>query len=749
MKAQNLLGLIIATLTLLSFWPNNSFDIEQTRSVSSESGQITAHKFEDVNENGVQDEGERDVEGWLFRLYNLDEGQKLVAERRTDSDGNVIFRDLPAGCYRLWEEKLECWTPITPPDMNQWNGGYYIIRDLGQDQRITIDFGNAFTCILPPDSFIDVEKYISLDAESWYDADTTTEALEVSIGKEVYFKFWIKNIGDGGLSNIILRDDAYDVSGCTLVDPLAPGTSFECVVGPVPVEAGWHTNTATAMGDYEGERHRDTDDVNYFGISPSISVEKHVSVDGQAWADADTAPGPDVFAGEHIWFRFVVTNDGTMELTDVTLTDDEYGFSYRMSGVLAPGESFTYNLGPLTAEAGQHTNTATATGEYDGETYNDADDAHYFGVAPSINVKKYVSVDGQTWEDADAAPGPEVFVGEDIWFRFVVTNDGTVALTDLTLVDSAYDFSYQMAGPLARGGSFTYNLGALAAELGQHTNTATASGDYGDETYSDTDNANYAGVVPEPTTLALEPDVVSRELPEQTSQVFTATVWNQQGGSMEDVVVSFSTDLGQFEEDEQYLEVETNAFGEATVTVSSTVTGTAHIRAWVDDGDEVYTEGEVSDEPSIIHFKNEIPDAPTAEADLEISMSYRTNFLNAITYFVVARNLGPDDAHKAVISDTFPARLTGITWSCAGDGGASCLSNGSGNTLYETLPSFPNGGVVTYTIRGRFDDWGFCTNVVSVNPPGDVFDPDMSNNTARADRHTLLLPLIFKHATFY
>jgi uncharacterized repeat protein (TIGR01451 family) len=633
--------------------------------------------------------------------------------------------------------------------MNQWNDGYYIIRDLSQDQHITIDFGNAFTCILPPSSFIDVEKHISVDGESWYDADTTTEALEVSTGQEVYFKFWVKNIGDGSLSNIILRDDAYDVSGCTLVDPLAPSTSFECVVGPVPVEAGWHTNTATAMGDYDNETHRDTDDVNYFGVAPSISVEKHISVDGQTWEDADLAPGPDVFAGEPVWFRFVVTNDGTMELADVTLMDDEYGFSYQMSGELAPGESFTYDLGSLTAEAGQQTNTASATGEYDGEIYSDTDDANYFGVAPSIIVEKYVSVDGQTWEDADVAPGPEVFVGEDIWFRFVVTNDGTVALTDLTLVDSAYDFSYQMAGPLARGGSFVYNLGPLAAELGQHTNTATVSGDYGGETYVDTDDANYAGVVPEPTTLTLEPDDVSRELPGETSHDFTALVWHQHDGPMADVAVSFSTDFGQLEDKGQYVEVETNAFGEATVTVSSTVTGTAHIRAWVDDGDDAYTEGEVTDEPSTINFENEIPDAPTAEADLEISMSYRTNFVSAITYIIVARNLGPDDAHRAVISDTFPTRLNSINWTCVGGGGASCLSNGSGDALHETLPSFPHGGVVTYTVRGRFDDWSFCTNVVSVNPPGNVWDPDMSNNTASADRHTLLLPLIFKNATFY
>jgi hypothetical protein len=93
--------------------------------------------------------------------------------------------------------------------------------------------------------------------------------------------------------------------------------------------------------------------------------------------------------------------------------------------------------------------------------------------------------------------------------------------------------------------------------------------------------------------------------------------------------------------------------------------------------------------------------------------------------------------------------LNGINWTCEGDGGASCPPSGSGDALYETLSSFPSGGVVTYTITGRFDDWSFFANVVSLMPPDAVSDPDMSNNTARAHRYMLLLPLVFKNSTFY
>ena len=101
------------------------------------------------------------------------------------------------------------------------------------------------------------------------------------------------------------------------------------------------------------------------------------------------------------------------------------------------------------------------------------------------------------------------------------------------------------------------------------------------------------------TTLTLDPDSATNALPTETDHTFTATVLDQYTHPMEGVVVSFSTDLGQFGNGSQYAEVATDANGEASVTVSSTDSGTAHIRAWADDNsDDAYTAGEVTDTPS-------------------------------------------------------------------------------------------------------------------------------------------------------
>ena len=71
----------------------------------------------------------------------------------------------------------------------------------------------------------------------------------------------------------------------------------------------------------------------------------------------------------------------------------------------------------------------------------------------------------------------------------------------------------------------------------------------------------------------------------------------------------------------------------------------------------------------------------------------------AITYTIVASNSGPADALNAVVSDTMPANLTGVTWTSVASGGASANQlSGSGNIL-DTV-NLPSGSSITYTVSG-------------------------------------------------
>jgi uncharacterized repeat protein (TIGR01451 family) len=138
--------------------------------------------------------------------------------------------------------------------------------------------------------------------------------------------------------------------------------------------------------------------------------------------------------------------------------------------------------------------------------------------------------------------------------------------------------------------------------------------------------------------------------------------------------------------------------------------------------------------------------APAVNADLVVTQSYQLNFLNDITFTLTVHNLGPQAAANAIVSDTFPEGSTTWNWTCAASGGATCTASGSGN-LYDTLTSFPDGGVVTYTVHGNLTNWSRWTNTVEVIPPAGITDAVPSNNRATVGRYQVFMMLIFYNAT--
>jgi hypothetical protein len=119
---------------------------------------------------------------------------------------------------------------------------------------------------------------------------------------------------------------------------------------------------------------------------------------------------------------------------------------------------------------------------------------------PRIDIEKFISVDGVTWQDADAAPSPLVTPGGQVSFRFVVTNTGNVELTALTLSDNVFDLSAcTLPAALPVGAFFECVVGPFIGVDGQHSNVGTGSGTFNGIVVNDTDGANYFGGVPSPT----------------------------------------------------------------------------------------------------------------------------------------------------------------------------------------------------------------------------------------------------------
>lgn len=114
---------------------------------------------------------------------------------------------------------------------------------------------------------------------------------------------------------------------------------------------------------------------------------------------------------------------------------------------------------------------------------------------PSIMLEKFVSVDGgQTWLEADVAPGPAIPLEGQVAFRLEITNDGDLDLSAIQLSDPGFDLSACTVPPtLVPGAFFECTLGPFPVTEGPHTNTAAVTADFGGGPVSATDSAHYYG----------------------------------------------------------------------------------------------------------------------------------------------------------------------------------------------------------------------------------------------------------------
>jgi uncharacterized repeat protein (TIGR01451 family) len=124
-------------------------------------------------------------------------------------------------------------------------------------------------------------------------------------------------------------------------------------------------------------------------------------------------------------------------------------------------------------------------------------------------------------------------------------------------------------------------------------------------------------------------------------------------------------------------------------------------------------------------------------ADLQITKTDNATDYDAgisVQYIIVVSNpAGPSNVTGATVTDAFSANLVplGITWTCAGSGGASCTVTGAGN-INDSAVNLPIGTSVTYTVNATViaSPTGPLVNTATVNLPVGTTDPDLTNNSA-------------------
>jgi uncharacterized repeat protein (TIGR01451 family) len=133
------------------------------------------------------------------------------------------------------------------------------------------------------------------------------------------------------------------------------------------------------------------------------------------------------------------------------------------------------------------------------------------------------------------------------------------------------------------------------------------------------------------------------------------------------------------------------------------------------------------------------------QADLGITKSDGlTNIVSSgpVRYTITVSNAGPSTATGAAVVDTFPATITGVTWTCSTTGaGSSCPASGSGNI--NTTVNLPSGGVATFIATGTVSATatGTLSNTAIVTAPGGTNDANAANNSA-TDTDTIIAPLV-------
>lgn len=142
-------------------------------------------------------------------------------------------------------------------------------------------------------------------------------------------------------------------------------------------------------------------------------------------------------------------------------------------------------------------------------------------------------------------------------------------------------------------------------------------------------------------------------------------------------------------------------------------------------------------------------DTINLNADLSITKTDGVASINSgspVTYTIVVSNAGPDASTGSIVTDTVPAAITGVTWTCgSATGGATCgAASGSGNAI-STTANLPASSSVTYTVSGTLSPTatGTLANTARViTPASGVSDPtDLSRTGAGNNSATESTPI--------
>ncbi len=334
--------------------------------------------------------------------------------------------------------------------------------------------------------------------------DSDVPYINLNTTTDVTWTYTVTNTGQSDLESVQLNDSVEGTIAASNIISRSINADNILDIGEVWVyqltgtaTEGLYSNTGTVTAvSVDGAQNVTAqNDSHYRGIRPSITIQK--MTDGNLADTPGAADVPQIPAGNTVTWTYVVTNTGSDPLQNVIVDDDRIGSisnitnkSINEDNILDPGEVWTYTASG-TATVGSYTNVGTVTGTASNGTSNvsASNPSNYVGISqqPALAITKRTN-QGPI-NNGTLGTGPQIVVGEDATFTYVVTNIGDVDLQNVTVEDdngtptnTADDFfaTYQSGdtdgdGQLDLAEEWVYTA-VRPAILGPYRNTAEANG---------------------------------------------------------------------------------------------------------------------------------------------------------------------------------------------------------------------------------------------------------------------------------
>lgn len=371
-------------------------------------GTVCVYKYNDLNGNGLQDDGEGPLSGWTFHLMD---GDTIIDTMTTGESGYAEFADVPHGDYTVHEVEQDGWQVTTGSYSQAVTVGTSVVYvvfgnrmvELEPDlveKRFRLDTAPMLT---PAPSAIEVDYVINgitstvplhaqgdgiwLSGPYLFDSGTTIDAW--SIHAVVDGVRWPVPLFASATPEVLMTADGPIVNAATyipasIIGSKALDTNRDGIADVVPAGmlGGWafalNGDVATTLSDADGmfafagllpgtysvsELMTDTQAELYDLISPLTGVQTVTVVSGQnvmldPFVNQPVPPSISIqkdasvltaIPGDTITYTFTVSNTGPWTLDPVVVSDDMLpGAGAVAVPALAPagtaGDSFTFTV---------------------------------------------------------------------------------------------------------------------------------------------------------------------------------------------------------------------------------------------------------------------------------------------------------------------------------------------------------------------------------------------------------------------